>query len=101
MRARLMLKLIGILVMLVLTIIAAKSFSPSPKTSPLNPATLLHNGLSGLCANEQATAAAEGDQSPQTLQLPASQSSLAGAAQAAGLNPGTFTCPTTPAPAGS
>ncbi len=105
MRARLMMKLMGVVMMLVLTIVGSRSCSSSPPSSPVNPATLVHNGLSGLCANEQAASAASGDGSgdgsPQTLQIPAGQGGLAGAAQAAGLNPGVFTCPTTTLAGGS
>ncbi|HET6963771.1 MAG TPA: hypothetical protein VFH58_03300 [Acidimicrobiales bacterium] len=84
-----------------LTVIGSRSCSSSPPSSPVNPATLVHNGLSGLCANEQAAAAASGDGSAQTLQIPANQAGLAGAAQAAGLSPGTLTCPTTSVAGGS
>ncbi len=101
MRARLMLKLISIIVMLVLTVLGSRSCGSSQPSSPVNPATLVHNGLSGLCANEQAASAASGDGSAQTLQIPAEQGGLAGAVQAAGLSPGTLTCPTTALPGGS
>ncbi len=101
MRARLMMKLMGIVVMLVLTIVGSRSCSSTSPSSPVNPANVLHNGLSGLCANEQATADASGNGAPQTLQIPVAQGGVAGAAQAAGLQPGTFTCSTTTVAGGS
>jgi hypothetical protein len=62
MRARLLMKLMGVVVMLVLTVMGARSCSGSDSSSsPLNPANLLHNGITGLCANQQATQDAMGD----------------------------------------
>ena len=98
MRARLTMKLISIAVMLVLTVITARSCSGHDNpSSPLNPASVLSNGLGGLCANQQAEAAASGsgtDGSAQTLPVPAAAAGLTQAA-AAGLAAGAFTCPTT------
>ncbi len=101
MRARLMMKLMGIVVMLVLTVVGSRSCSSSPPSSPVNPANLVHNGLSGLCANEQAAADASGDGATQTLQIPVAQGGLSAAAQAAGIQPGTFTCSSTTLAGGS
>lgn len=99
MRARLTMKIVSALVMLVLTVMTARSCSGGPsKSSPLDPANLLTNGVSSLCANQQAMAAASGADatgSPQSLQLPAGQAGLAGAAQAAGLSAASLACPTT------
>lgn len=96
MRARLMMKLMGIIVMLVMTLVTAHSCSSSPASSPLNPNTLLRNGVSGLCANQQATAAAGGgsDASP-SLQVPAGDGNLSSMEQAAGLSAGDLSCTTT------
>lgn len=95
MRARLMMKIMGLIVMIVLTIVSAHSCSASPPSSPLDPATLGHNGLAGLCADQEATAEASGQDSTQTLQIPDSSGGLSNLAGAAGLSPGTFDCPTT------
>ena len=98
MRARLMMKVMSLLVMLVLTVMGARSCSGSSASSPLNPATVISNGLGGLCANQQAAADAgglTGDPSAQTLQIPADRSQLAQAATAAGFTGGSFACPTT------
>lgn len=103
MRARLMMKLVSVSIMLVLSVITARSCSSSPPSSNLNPSTLEQNGLSGLCANQSAVAAATGDSSPQTLQVPPSDgglSNLAAPAGLAGLAGGTFACPTTTTVAG-
>ena len=95
MRARLMMKLMGIVVMLVLTIVTAHSCSASPKSSPLNPDTLLQNGVSSLCANQQATSDAGGGGDSSSLQVPADDSNLANMAHAAGVSTGSLSCPTT------
>lgn len=95
MRARLMMKLIGLVVMLVLTIVTAHSCSSSPASSPLNPNTLLQNGVSGLCANQAATAAADGGDPSSSLQIPSGDSNLTNMARTAGLAPGSLSCPTT------
>jgi hypothetical protein len=100
MRARLMMKLFGVIVMLVLTIVGARSCSSSSASSPLNPATVEQNGLSGLCANEAATAAAAGDTSAPTLQVNV-PADLANAAKASGLTSGTFSCSSTTVAGGS
>ncbi len=90
-----MMKLMGIVLMLVLTVVGSRSCSSSPASSPMNPATLAKNGLSGLCANEQAEAQASGDTSAQTLVIPQSQDNLGNLGQTLGLAPGTVTCTTT------
>jgi hypothetical protein len=95
MRARLMMKLMGIVVMLVLTVITAHSCSASSPGSPLNPATLTRNGVDGLCADQQASAAASGDTAPQTLPSPGSMGNLGGLEKAAGLAPGSLSCSAT------
>jgi len=95
MRARLMMKLMGIVMMLVLTVLTARSCTTSPASSPDNPATLAHNTLSGLCANQNAEAQASGDTSGQTLVIPQSQAGLSNLAQSVGMGPGSLSCTTT------
>lgn len=97
MRARLMVKLMGIVVMLVLTLVTAHSCSASPASSPLNPDTLLQNGVAGLCANQQATASADdrGDGGPASVQMPAADGSLANMEHLAGVSSQSLPCPTT------
>ena len=95
MRARLMMKVVSLGIMLVLSVVTARSCSSSPASSDLNPSTLEQNGLSGLCANQTAVAQATGEDTPQTLQIPADEGNLANLAGGAGLAPGTFSCPTT------
>lgn len=95
MRIRLIMKVVTLAVGLAVTIVAAHSCSGgSSPSSPLNPTNLARNGLSGLCANQQAVASAAGDNSAGagTIQLSPSDSALAGIA---GLSRGAFTCPTT------
>lgn len=101
MRARLMMKVMSLIIMLVLSVITARSCSSSPPSSTLNPSTVEQNGLSGLCANQTAVAQATGQDTPQTLQIPAGQAGLSDLAGTAGLAGGTFACPTTTLPGGS
>lgn len=95
MRARLMMKVLGLIMMLVLTVISARSCQASPKSSPLNPSTFGANGLAGVCADEEAAAQADGDDSTQTVVVPNQSGSLSNLVGAAGLNPGTVSCATT------
>lgn len=95
-----MMKLVSLTIMLVLSVITARSCSASPPSSDLNPSTLEQNGLSGLCANQAAVAQDTGGDSPGPLQIPSNQGSLAGLAGAGGLG-GTFACPTTTVAGGS
>ncbi|MBV9661564.1 MAG: hypothetical protein JO337_10445 [Acidimicrobiales bacterium] len=98
MRARLMMKVMSLLVMVVLTVISARSCSGgSDHSSPLDPTNVARNGIAGLCANQQATATASGDGAgSQGLDL-----SQAAAGNPAGLNAlsqalgGQVSCPTT------
>lgn len=98
MRARLMLKVVSLLVLGVLTLLTARSCSGGPASqSPLDPTNVARNGIAGLCANQQAASEASGDASaPQTLDL-----SQAGAADPSGLSAleralgGKVSCPTT------
>ena len=93
-----MMKLIGVIVMLVLSVVTARSCSSGSSSSPVNPATVEQNGLSGLCANQSAVADASGQTPSQTLpDVPG----LAAAAGAAGLPAGSFSCPTTTLAPGS
>jgi hypothetical protein len=93
-RARLTLKLISMCVFLALTVIGARSCSGGGGgSSPLQPGNLARNGVSALCANQQATAAAAGEGQPGQLALPAGDSALA---EAAGLTSRSLACtPTT------
>lgn len=95
MRARLMMKVMGLIMMLVLTVITAHSCQSSPASSPLNPSTFGSNGLAGVCADQEAAAQADGDDSPQTVVVPSEAGSLSKMAASAGLNPGTFSCNST------
>lgn len=97
MRARLILKLMGIIMTLVLTVVAAHSCSASSSSgSLLNPANVERYGLNGLCANQEAVAAAAGSDSPQSLAIPASAGALGGVAGSGTvLRSGAYQCSTT------
>jgi hypothetical protein len=98
MRARLMMKVVSLIIMLVITVITARSCSSGPShSSPLDPTNVARNGIAGLCADQQAAASAAGDgSSAQTLDL-----SQAEASNPAGFNAlsqalgGQVSCPTT------
>jgi hypothetical protein len=98
MRARLTMKLVSVTVMLVLSIVTARSCSGgSGSSSPLSPSNLTRNGVAGLCANQQAAAAASGSESSSTaLTLPSGdQGELA---QMAGISAQSLDCTTTTLP---
>lgn len=99
MRARLMMKMMGLVVMIVITVISAHSCSgQGSPASPLDPANLVKNGIGGLCADRQAVQSAAGDATGQPgLAVPAGASSLA---RMAGLGASAFSCPTTAAGGG-
>lgn len=102
MRIRLIMKMMGIIVMLVLTIVSARSCSGFSSGSPLNPANLEQDGFGGLCANQQAVAEASGDDSTQTLAIPQSASNLGHVPGLDSLDPGgSYSCTTTTTSAGS
>jgi hypothetical protein len=107
MRARLMMKLMGIVFLLVITIVSAHSCSNSSPKSDLNPTNLARNGIAGVCADQQAADEANGDDG-QTPATAVSQSQLSGLQQS---NPGgvqaleqalggNLSCPTTTVDAG-
>ena len=102
MRARLMMKLMGVIVMLGLTVFTARSCTSSAPGSALNPSTVEQNGLATLCAQQEANAQASGDTSPQTLVIPAGVGNLPSSAGGlGGLAPGSsYACPTTTLPTG-
>ena len=99
MRARLVMKMVTLVVTLVLTVMAARSCGSSSSSSPMNPATLTRNGLSGLCASQEAVNAASGNPTASAgFQIPAAD---AGLAKIAGLSSSSLSCSTTTtAPAG-
>lgn len=102
-RGSLVLKLISVVVLLVLTVLGARAFTASSPSSPLNPLNVARNGLSGICANQQATADAGGSDPsapPATAISPSEQSQLQATDPAAwraleGAAGGSPVCPTT------
>lgn len=106
MRARLMMKLITIIVMLVLTVLGARSCqgSGSSSRSPLDPNNLARNGITAICAQEQATAEANSygssDSTPVTAISQSEQAQLQ-ASNPGGMQAlrqalgGNLSCPTT------
>ncbi len=86
-------KLVSLSVLLVMTVVTARSCGGPSHSSPLDPTNLARNGLNGLCANQQAVQAASGSISGASgLQLPANDAALA---KAAGLSSSAFDCTTT------
>ncbi|MGC8511870.1 MAG: hypothetical protein ACP5P1_02365 [Acidimicrobiales bacterium] len=109
-RSRLLLKLIGLVVTLVITVITMRSFSLSP-SSPLAPAKVVGNAVNGLCADSRAISEADGQDSgpaasviegagPTVGSPLGASSALTPLVSAAGLTPGELSCATaTPPPA--
>lgn len=106
MRARLVMKLMTIIVMLALTVLGARSCqgSGSSSQSPLDPNNLARNGITAICAQEQATAEANSygssDSTPVTAISPSEEANLQ-ASNPGGLRAlqqalgGSLSCPTT------
>jgi hypothetical protein len=101
MRGRLVLKLISVIVLLVVSIIGAKSLTGSSASSPINPVNVGHNGIAGLCANQAAVAQAGGQRegsSPATLVSPGELAQLQagnpGGLSALTQSGSSLTCPT-------
>ncbi len=95
--------LLSVVVLMVLTVLGARACTASSPTSPLSPLNVARNGLAGLCANQQAAAAAGGADpagTSDTVVSPSLQQDLQGRdpsglqalQQAAG---GSLACPTT------
>jgi len=102
MRASMTMTLVSAVVVIVLTVFGARACSGGGANGPLSPLNMARNGFSSLCANQQATAAASGDQTPtqDTLLSPQQEQQL-GASDPSGLQAlqhavgGSLLCPTT------
>lgn len=98
-----MLQLTGIVVLLVLTVVGFRSCSASPASSTSNPVNVARNGLAGICAEQEAVAAAGGPGAaggPSTVISPALQQQLqasdpGGLTALEGALGGPLTCATT------
>ena len=55
-----MMKVVTLFVLLILTVVGARSCGSSSPSSPFNPGNVARNGLNGVCANQQAVDAAGG-----------------------------------------
>ena len=55
-----MMKVMTLFVLLIGTVVGARSCSSSSPSSPFNPSNVARNGLAGVCANQQAVDAAGG-----------------------------------------
>ncbi len=106
MRARLVLKLVTLLVLLVLTVMGARACNSSGSGSDLNPSKVVGNGLAGLCANQSAVDSADGQtDSPTgsptgsgTVLSPSAQSQLNSALGMVGQGGAPLSCSTTTNP---
>jgi hypothetical protein len=55
-----MTKLVTMVTMIVLGVVAVHAWDSATRNSPASPTSLLHNAVAGLCADQDATAAADG-----------------------------------------
>lgn len=96
MRPRLMLKVVMLLVLLVCTVVGARSCDSSGSGSVLNPRNVLGNGLSGACANERAVDSSSGDVTSGSVIPPSAEGQLNSALGVLGQKAaGPLSCPTT------
>jgi hypothetical protein len=95
-RARLVLKVVTLLVILVCSVVGARACDSSGTGSVVNPSKVVGNGLAGVCANQQAVSdASGGEASPGTLLSPADDSRLNTALGLVGQHaPAQLSCPT-------
>ena len=90
-----MMKVVTLLVLLVCTVIGARSCNSSGSGSVLNPSNVVGNGLAGVCANQQAVDSATGEAAPNTVVSPSAQSQLNAALGLVGQrSPAALACPT-------
>ena len=90
MRARLMMKIMTLFVLLICTIIGARSCNASSRASPLHPTNVARNGLNSVCANQQAVEDAGGSVGSSAVSVPQAVQQELG-----GLVGGSLSCPTT------
>ena len=91
-----MLKVVTLLALLVCTVVGARSCSSASPSSPFNPGDVARNGLSGLCANQQAVDAAGGVPPGGAITIPQSvQQELGGLAGSSGSAGSSLSCTTT------
>lgn len=91
-----MLKAVTLLVLLVCTVVGARACNSSGSGSELNPGNVIGNGLSGVCANQQAVDSASGDISSGPVISPAAEGQLNSALGSIGQKTsGPLSCPTT------
>lgn len=91
-----MLKVVTLLVLLVCTVIGARSCNSSGPGSVLNPSNVVGNGLAGVCANQQAVDSAGGDSNSGAVIPQSSANQLNSALGILGQKaPAQLSCPTT------
>ena len=95
-----MLKVVTLLVLLVCTVIGARSCTTSSSGSDLNPSKVVGNGLSGVCANQQAVDAAGGQSDSGVVVSPSAQNQLNAAMGLVGGSAPSLSCTTTTVPGG-
>lgn len=91
-----MLKVVTLLVLLICTVIGARSCNSSSPASPLNPVNVARNGINGACANQQAVEDAGGSVGSTSVSVPTALQNELG-----GLVGGSLSCPTTTVAGGS
>jgi hypothetical protein len=95
-----MLKVVTLLVVLICTVIGARSCNSSSPGSDLNPSRVVGNGLAGVCANQEAVDSAGGDSEAGASLSPSAQSQLNSALGLVGGKAPSLSCVTTTAPPG-
>ena len=79
-----MMKVVTLFVLLIGTVVGARSCNSSSPSSPFNPGNVARNGLAGVCANQQAVDAAGGASPGGGIAIPQSvQQELGGLAGSA------------------
>ncbi|HEX6394905.1 MAG TPA: hypothetical protein VFZ97_15835 [Acidimicrobiales bacterium] len=95
MRARLMLKVVTVLVLLICTVIGARSCNSSSPGSNLNPSKVVGNGIAGVCANQAAVDSSGGQADSSEVVSPSAQNQLDSALGLVGAKAPSLSCSTT------
>jgi len=95
-----MVKVVTLFVLLICTVIGARSCNSSSPRSDLNPSNVVGNGLAGVCANQGAVDSAGGEPDSGTVVSPSQQNQLNSALGLVGAKAPSLSCTTTTAATG-
>jgi hypothetical protein len=93
-----MLKVVTLFVLLICTVIGARSCNSSGPGSNVNPSKVVGNGVAGVCANQAAVDSAGGQSDSSEVVSPSAQNQLNSALGLVGAKAPSVSCSTTTVP---